>query len=292
VEANPSAVVEASLSAIVEANPSALVEANPLSLMEANPSAAVEANPSALMGTNSPLPVEVSPLVMEEIISPAVATTTSPVVLEASMQATDTMGFAHNSLETFSLPLAIAEVNPLGTLIDNCPLIVEYNLRTVLEINIQLVFMKDLTHNILGTLNHAVVMETFYPVRAEGNLLATHSKEFLYNILKIYTPSATAKVIPQATAEAIPPATVQSILIPKVELSRSVAVEVNPPAIVDVNPLVTAEVILLIIGVVSPSVIPEANLQAVHNGQEVSSPLAMLELMNTISSIHGTPNSM
>jgi hypothetical protein len=138
-------------------------------------------------------------------------------------------------------------------------------------------------------------METFYPVTAEGNLLATHSKEFLYNILKIYTPSATAKVIPQATVEAIPPAIVQSILIPKVELSCSVAVEVSPPAIVDVNPLVTAEIIPQTIWVVSPSAIPEANLQAVHNVQEVSSPLATLELMNTISitqNFHGTLNSI
>jgi hypothetical protein len=138
-------------------------------------------------------------------------------------------------------------------------------------------------------------METFYPVTAEGNLLATHSKEFLHNILKMYTPSATAKVIPQATVEAIPPAIVQSILIRKVEFNRSVAVEVSLPVIVDINPPATAEAIPPATGTVSLSAIPEANLKSMHNVREVSSPIAMVKLMYTISitqSSHGTPNSI
>jgi hypothetical protein len=39
-------------------------------------------------------------------------------------------------------------------------------------------------------------METLFPVAAEGNLLATHSKGLMHNILKENTTSATAKVIP------------------------------------------------------------------------------------------------
>jgi hypothetical protein len=67
-------------------------------------------------------------------------------------------------------------------------------------------------------------METFSPVIAEGNILATHPKEFMHNILETYTPSATAKVIPRVTVEAIPPAIVQSSPIARVEAS--------PPAMV------------------------------------------------------------